>query len=62
MAEEGLDIKTLTTTMATPSRYYMCQQESIKKERSQALVIDIIDTHSFSKTLTKRKRFIESKI
>ena len=60
MAEEGLDIKTLTTlVMATPkSDVTQAVGRILRKKRDESLVIDIVDPHIiFQKQYAKRKRF-----
>jgi len=60
MAEEGLDIKTLTTlVMATPkSDVTQAVGRILRKKRDESLVIDIVDPHIiFQKQYMKRKRF-----
>jgi superfamily II DNA or RNA helicase len=60
MAEEGLDIKTLTTlVMATPkSDVTQAVGRILRKKRDESLVIDIVDPHIiFQKQYVKRKRF-----
>jgi superfamily II DNA or RNA helicase len=60
MAEEGLDIKSLTTLiMATPK---VDVRQSIgrilRQKHKQAVVVDIVDSHSlFQRHFTKRKTF-----
>ena len=60
MAEEGLDIKTLTTlVMATP-KVDVTQSVGriLRQKHKQALVIDIVDTHSlFQRHYAKRRTF-----
>ena len=60
MAEEGLDIKTLTTLiMATPKvDVTQAVGRILRRKHKQAIVIDIIDTHSiFQRHWTKRRAF-----
>ena len=60
MAEEGLDIKTLTTlVMATPkSDVTQAVGRILRKKREESLVIDIVDPQIiFQKQYVKRKRF-----
>ena len=60
MAEEGLDIKTLTTlVMATPkSDVTQAVGRILRKKRKESLVVDIVDPHIiFQKQYMKRKRF-----
>ena len=60
MAEEGLDIKTLTTlVMATPkSDVTQAVGRILRKKRKESVVIDIVDPHIiFQKQYMKRKRF-----
>ena len=60
MAEEGLDIKTLTTlAMATP-KVDVTQSVGriLRQKRKESLVIDIVDSHViFEKHFNKRKAF-----
>ena len=60
MAEEGLDIKTLTTlVMATP-KVDVTQSVGriLRQKHKEALVIDIVDTHAlFQRHYTKRRAF-----
>jgi len=60
MAEEGLDIKTLTTlVMATP-KVDVTQSVGriLRKKRKESLVVDIVDSHViFEKHFNKRKTF-----
>ena len=60
MAEEGLDIKTLTTlVMATP-KVDVTQSVGriLRQKHKEALVIDIVDTHSlFQRHYKKRRAF-----
>ena len=60
MAEEGLDIKTLTTLiMATPKvDVTQAVGRILREKRKESLVIDIVDSHVvFQRHFTKRKRF-----
>ena len=60
MAEEGLDIKTLTTLiMATPKvDVRQSVGRILRQKHKQALVVDIVDSHSlFQRHFTKRKTF-----
>ena len=60
MAEEGLDIKTLTTlVMATPkSDVTQAVGRILRKKRDESLVVDIVDPQIiFQKQYVKRKRF-----
>jgi len=60
MAEEGLDIKTLTTlVMATPkSDVTQAVGRILRKKRKESVVVDIVDPHIiFQKQYMKRKRF-----
>ena len=60
MAEEGLDIKTLTTlVMATP-KVDVTQSVGriLRQKRKESLVVDIVDSHViFEKHFNKRKAF-----
>ena len=58
MAEEGLDIKTLTTLLMATPKVDITQAVGrvLRRKGHEALVIDIIDTHSlFQRHWTKRK-------
>lgn len=60
MAEEGLDIKTLTTLIMATPKVDVTQSigRILRKKHKQALVIDIVDTHClFQRHYTKRKTF-----
>lgn len=60
MAEEGLDIKTLTTLLMATPKVDVTQSVGriLRKKHKQALVIDIIDQHPvFQKHWKKRKTF-----
>jgi len=60
MAEEGLDIKTLTTLiMATPKvDVRQSVGRILRQKHKQAVVVDIVDPHSlFQRHFTKRKTF-----
>ena len=60
MAEEGLDIKTLTTlVMATPkSDVTQAVGRILRKKRKESVVVDIVDPHIiFQKQYMKRKGF-----
>ena len=60
MAEEGLDIKTLTTlVMATP-KVDVTQSVGriLRQKHKEALVVDIVDTHAlFQRHYAKRRTF-----
>jgi superfamily II DNA or RNA helicase len=65
MAEEGLDIKSLTTLlMATPKvSVNQAIGRILRKKDHEALVIDIIDTHSiFQRHWTKRLSFYKKQM
>ena len=60
MAEEGLDIKSLTTLIMATPKVDVTQSigRILRKKHAQALVIDIVDTHSlFQRHFKKRKTF-----
>ena len=60
MAEEGLDIKTLTTLiMATPKvDVTQAVGRILRQKRKESIVIDIVDSHVvFQRHYKKRKRF-----
>ena len=60
MAEEGLDIRTLTTLLMATPKVDVTQSVGriLRKKYSEALVIDIVDSHSiFQRHYTKRKTF-----
>ena len=60
MAEEGLDIKTLTTLLMATPKVDVTQSigRILRKKRKESLVIDIIDQHPvFQRHWTKRKTF-----
>ena len=60
MAEEGLDIKTLTTLiMATPKTdVTQAVGRILRKKSKQKLVVDIVDSHDmFQRQYIKRRRF-----
>jgi len=60
MAEEGLDIKTLTTLiMATPKTdVTQAVGRILRKKGKEKLVVDIVDSHEmFQRQYTKRRRF-----
>ena len=60
MAEEGLDIKTLTTLLMATPKVDVTQSVGriLRKKENQALVIDIVDSHCiFQRHFTKRKTF-----
>jgi len=60
MAEEGLDIKTLTTLIMATPKVDVTQSVGriLRKKHSQALVIDIADSHSlFQRHFNKRRVF-----
>ena len=60
MAEEGLDIKTLTTLIMATPKVDVTQSVGriLRKKHDQAIVVDIVDTHSlFQKHYKKRKTF-----
>ena len=60
MAEEGLDIKSLTTLIMATPKVDVTQSigRILRKKHKQALVIDIVDTHClFQRHFKKRKTF-----
>ena len=60
MAEEGLDIKTLTTLIMATPKVDVTQSVGriLRKKHKQALVVDIVDSHSlFQRHFAKRKTF-----
>jgi len=60
MAEEGLDIKTLTTlVMATPKTdVRQAVGRILRQKHSKPLIVDIVDQHDiFSRQWLKRKRY-----
>jgi len=60
MAEEGLDIKTLTTLIMATPKVDVTQSVGriLRKKQNQALVVDIVDSHClFQRHFTKRKAF-----
>ena len=60
MAEEGLDIKSLTTLLMATSKPDVTQAVGriLRKKRKQALVVDIVDMHAvFQRHFSKRKTF-----
>ena len=60
MAEEGLDIKTLTTLIMATPKVDVTQSVGriLRKKHEQALVIDIVDSHCiFQRHFGKRKTF-----
>tara|TARA_A100001015_G_scaffold37993_2_gene41821 strand:+ start:11147 stop:12655 length:1509 start_codon:yes stop_codon:yes gene_type:complete len=60
MAEEGLDIKTLTTLLMATPKVDVTQSigRILRKKRKESLVIDIIDQHPvFQRHWAKRKTF-----
>ena len=60
MAEEGLDIKTLTTLVMSTPKVDVTQSVGriLRQKHKQALVIDIVDTHSlFQRHYSKRRTF-----
>ena len=59
MAEEGLDIKTLTTLIMATPRVDVRQAVGriLRKKHENAEVYDIIDTHAIFQTLKKRQTF-----
>ena len=60
MAEEGLDIKTLSTLIMATPKVDVTQSVGriLRKKHKQALVIDIVDSHSlFQRHFAKRKTF-----
>jgi superfamily II DNA or RNA helicase len=60
MAEEGLDIKTLTTLiMATPKTdVTQAVGRILRKKEKKKLVVDIVDSHGmFQRQYIKRRRF-----
>tara|TARA_B100001063_G_C16774586_1_gene564161 strand:+ start:3706 stop:5172 length:1467 start_codon:yes stop_codon:yes gene_type:complete len=62
MAEEGLDIKTLTTLLMATPRVDVTQAVGriLRKKDHEAVVIDIIDSHAiFQRHWDKRRRFYQ---
>ena len=60
MAEEGLDIKTLTTLIMATPKVDVTQSVGriLRKKHKQAIVVDIVDPHVlFQRHFTKRKTF-----
>lgn len=60
MAEEGLDIKTLTTLLMATPKVDVRQSVGriLRQKHKQAIVVDIVDSHSlFQRHFTKRKTF-----
>jgi superfamily II DNA or RNA helicase len=60
MAEEGLDIKTLTTLLMATPKVDVTQSigRILRKKRKESLVIDIVDQHPvFQRHWSKRKTF-----
>jgi len=60
MAEEGLDIKTLSTLIMATPKVDVTQSVGriLRQKHKQALVIDIVDSHSlFQRHFAKRKTF-----
>ena len=60
MAEEGLDIKTLTTLIMATPKVDVTQSVGriLRQKRKESLVIDIVDSHViFEKHFNKRKAF-----
>ncbi len=60
MAEEGLDIKTLTSLLMATPKVDVTQSigRILRKKRNESLVIDIIDQHPvFQRHWAKRKTF-----
>ncbi len=60
MAEEGLDIKTLTTLLMATPKVDVTQSigRILRKKREESLVIDIVDQHPvFQRHWSKRKTF-----
>ena len=60
MAEEGLDIKTLTTLIMATPKVDVTQSVGriLRKKHKQAVVVDIVDPHVlFQRHFTKRKTF-----
>ena len=60
MAEEGLDIKTLTTLIMATPKVDVTQSVGriLRKKHNQAIVVDIVDSHSlFQRHFAKRKTF-----
>lgn len=60
MAEEGLDIKTLTTLIMATPKVDVTQSVGriLRQKHKQAVVIDIVDSHIlFQRHFTKRKTF-----
>jgi len=60
MAEEGLDIKTLSTLIMATPKVDVTQSVGriLRKKHKQAIVVDIVDSHSlFQRHFAKRKTF-----
>ena len=60
MAEEGLDIKTLTTLIMATPKVDVTQSVGriLRKKHKEAVVVDIVDSHCiFQRHYTKRKTF-----
>ena len=60
MAEEGLDIKTLTTLIMATPKVDVTQSVGriLRQKHKQAIVVDIVDSHSlFQRHFSKRKTF-----
>ena len=60
MAEEGLDIKTLTTLIMATPKVDVTQSVGriLRKKHKQAIVVDIVDSHClFQRHFAKRKTF-----
>ena len=60
MAEEGLDIKTLTTLIMATPKVDVTQSVGriLRQKHKQAIVVDIVDPHMlFQRHFTKRKTF-----
>ena len=60
MAEEGLDIKTLSTLIMATPKVDVTQSVGriLRKKHSQAIVVDIVDSHClFQRHFAKRKTF-----
>ena len=60
MAEEGLDIKTLTTLLMATPKVDVNQSVGriLRKKRKESLVVDIVDQHPvFQRHWAKRKTF-----
>ena len=60
MAEEGLDIKTLTTLIMATPKVDVTQSVGriLRQKHKEALVVDIVDTHAlFQRHYTKRRVF-----